>query len=360
MAWSMPIQQFNFSPSLYHLTMSGVKRTFDLQGEASSKRVRFDSKSKSKRNNGETDFEFNHEDELEDKKNRRGAVNFDVYDSDDEEVGGGVYSSDSDDEDSKKKKDEEDEKEKVPTAAGEDFDMFGGEPEPSTDKGKGKANPNQEIEGQEFNSYDRESDGESDIEDGQKKESKISAFNMKQEMEEGSLDEKGNYIRNKVDPQAFHDKWMEGISRKDMNQAKAAHEKREREEALKEAERQSSVPQSQNDVYKALVEYLKPGQTVQEALTSLANSLPKKLPAWKQKMLDKKNKNKKGKETAPAQLTEQEEESRRKTVETITGLADQMMALGHFNIYDDTFEIMVRHLRKEGVVPQDWMPDSFQ
>ncbi|KAG1058454.1 hypothetical protein G6F42_028666 [Rhizopus arrhizus] len=87
--------------------------------------------------------------------------------------------------------------------------MFGGEPEPSTDKGKGKANPNQEIEGQEFNSYDRESDGESDIEDGQKKESKISAFNMKQEMEEGSLDEKGNYIRNKVDPQAFHDKWME-------------------------------------------------------------------------------------------------------------------------------------------------------
>lgn len=338
--------------------MSGVKRAFDLQGEASSKRVRFDKKSKSRKNNGETDFEFNHEDELEDKKNRRGAVNFDVYDSDDEEVGGGVYSSDSDDEDGKKKKEEE---EKVPTAADEDFDMFGGEPEPSKDKGKGKVNPNQEIEGQEFNSYDRESDEEDDIEDGQKKESKISAFNMNQEMEEGSLDEKGNYIRNKVDPQAFHDKWMEGISRKDMNQAKAAHEKRERDEALKEAERQSNIPQSQNDVYRELVKYLKPGQTVQEALTSLANSLPKKLPAWKQKMLDKKNKNKKGKEAAVSnapQLSEQEEESRRKTVETITGLADQMMGLGHFNVYDDTFEIMVRHLRKEGVVPQDWVPES--
>ncbi|KAI8646429.1 hypothetical protein BD408DRAFT_473954 [Parasitella parasitica] len=314
-------------------------------------------------NDGETDFEFNHEDELEDKKNRRGAVNFDVYDSDDEEVGGGVYSSDSDDEDGRRRKEEEEEEEEVvPTAAGQDFDMFGGEPEPSKDKGKEKANRNQEIEGQEFNSYDRESEDESDIEDGQKKESKISAFNMKQEMEEGSLDEKGNYIRNKVDPQAFHDKWMEGISRKDMNQAKAAHEQRERDEALKEAERQSNVPQSQNDVYLALVEYLKPGQTVQEALTSLANSLPKKLPAWKQKMLDKKNKNKRGKESATSQpqLSEQEEEARRKTVETITGLADQMMALGHFNIYEDTFEIMVRHLRKEGVVAPDWMPDPHQ
>ncbi|KAL0139296.1 hypothetical protein V8B55DRAFT_1522655 [Mucor lusitanicus] len=301
--------------------MSGLKRTFDLQGETSSKRVRFDSKSKSRKNHGETDFEFTMK-----------TINFDVYDSDDEEVGGGVYSSDSDDEDSKKKKDEEEEK--VPTAAGEDFDMFGGEPEPSADKGKGKANPNQEIEGQEFNSYDRESEDESDI----------SAFNMKQEMEEGSLDEKGNYIRNKVDPQAFHDKWMEGISRKDMNQAKAAHEKRERDEALKEAERSQAC--------------LNHRTTCTRRWWNTSSRGKHCLPG-KQKMLDKKNKNKKGKEAAaaaaPAQLTEQEEESRRKTVEAITGLADQMMALGHFNIYEDTFEIMVRHLRKE-----DWMPASFQ
>lgn len=333
--------------------MSGLKRTFDMRGPSSSKRVRFDSKAKTK--SSETDFEFNHEDELEDKKSRRGAVNFDVYDSEDEEVGGGVYSSDSDDENKKEEKEET-----VPTAS-EDFDMFGGEPEPAKEKGKEKVDPNTQIEGQEFNSYDRESsEDEDDVENGQKKEGKISAFNMKQEMEEGSLDDKGNYIRNKADPQAFHDKWMEGISRKDMNRAKEALEKREREEALKEAERQSNIPQTQTDIYRALVEYLKPSETVQEALTSLANSIPKKLPAWKQKMLDKKNKNKKGKDaTAPvAALSEEEENARRQKVEAITGLADQMMALGHFNVYEDTFEIMIRHLRREGVVDGNWLPES--
>lgn len=336
--------------------MSGSKRSFESQGESFSKRVRFDNKkSKSRASAAETDFEFNHEDELEGKKSRRGAVNFDVYDSEDEEVGGGMYSSDSDDENKK----EEEEEEQVPKAS-EDFDMFGGEPEP-TSKPKKKVDPNTQIEGQEFTSFDRgdSDEDEDDVENGQKKEGKISAFNMKQEMEEGSLDDKGNYIRNKVDPQAFHDKWMEGISRKDMNKAKEALEKREREEALKEAERQSTIPQTQTDIYMALVGYLKPGQTVQEALTLLANSLPKKVPAWKQKMLDKKNKNKKGKEAAAAvpTLTEDEENARRQKVETITGLADQMMALGHFNVYEDTFEIMVRHLRREGVVAQDWLPE---
>jgi CD2 antigen cytoplasmic tail-binding protein 2 len=330
--------------------MPGSKRSFDIQGESSSKRVRFDKKPKA-RSSGETDFEFSHEDELEGKKSRRGAVNFDVYDSEDEEVGGGIYSSDSDDEN------KSEEKEKEIPAASEDFDMFEGDPEPV--KPKQKVDPNTQIEGQEFNSYDREDSDDDDVENGQKKEGKISAFNMNQEMEEGSLDDKGNYIRNKVDPQAFHDKWMEGISRKDINKAKEALEKREREEALKEAERQSNIPQTQTDIYLALVGYLKPGQTVQEALTSLANSLPKKVPAWKQKMLDKKNKNKKGKDTAAVPtLTEDEENARRQKVETITGLADQMMALGHFNVYEDTFEIMVRHLRREGAVAQDWLPES--
>ncbi|CAO3693560.1 unnamed protein product [Rhizopus stolonifer] len=177
---------------------------------------------------------------------------------------------------------------------------------------------------------------------------------MKAELEEGSLDDKGNYIRHKEDPQAFHDKWMEGITRKDINYAKEAQEKREREEALKEAERQSELPQTQTDVYRALVDYLQPGQNVQEALTSLANSLPKKVPAWKQKMLDKKNKNKKQEPTNV--LSEEEEVARRKKVEKITELADQMMALGYFHVYEDTFEMMIRHLRKEGVVSSDWLP----
>ncbi|KAI8085874.1 uncharacterized protein B0P05DRAFT_25813 [Gilbertella persicaria] len=331
------------------------KRAFDIVGPSSTKRVRFNEKTKSHNTaTEETDFEFDHQDQLEEKKTRRGAVNFDVYGSDDEEVGGGMYSSDSDQEDK-----EEEKKDAMPSN-NEDFDMFGVDAEEDTSKkkGKGKVDVNELIEGQEFDSYNREGiddDEEDDIEDGQKKQSRIEAFNMKEELEEGTVDSNGNYVRNKVDPQAFHDNWMKGITRKDINKAKEAQEKQEREEALKEAERQSSLPQSQTDIYLALLKYIKPGQSVQEALTNLANSLPKKLPAWKQKMLDKKNKNKPNSNQQP-QLSEQEEKERREKVEKITALADQMMALGHFNIYDDTFEIMVRHLRKEGAVAQDWVP----
>ncbi|KAI8370289.1 hypothetical protein BD560DRAFT_397023 [Blakeslea trispora] len=335
------------------------KRSFDFAG-SSSKRVRFDEKSKSrKRTTGETDFEFDHEDQLEERKARRGAVNFDVYGSDDEEVGGGMYDSDSDQET------KEEEKEPVPKQD-EEFDMFGGGGD-DTDKmdidrkGKKKQTDEELIEGQELESHSRdrlendEDDDDDDVEDGQKKQSRIEAFNMKEELEEGSVDSNGNYVRNKVDPQAFHDNWMKGITRKDINKAKEAQQKRDREEALREAERQSTLPQSETDIYLALVHHLKPGQSVQEALTSLANSLPKKLPAWKQKMLDKKNKNK---PVQQPQLTEQEETERREKIEKITGLADQMMALGHFNIYQDTFEIMIRHLRKEGAVDQDWLPSQ--
>ncbi|KAI9283241.1 hypothetical protein BY458DRAFT_495893 [Sporodiniella umbellata] len=317
-----------------------MKRAVDARGPGSSKRVRFDAKTKASNSD---DFEFDHQDELESKKSRRGAVNFDVYGSDDEEVG--YNSGDSDDEGKQEEKEEE------TGNIGEDFDMFAETPKEK----KKKPNPNTELEGQDFTSFDRDDNEEDDIENGVKKEAKISAFNMKAELEEGSLDDKGNYIRNKEDPQAFHDKWMEGITRKDINYAKEAQAKRAREEALKEAERQSELPQTQTDVYRALVEYIQPGQSVQEALTSLANSLPKKIPAWKQKMLDKKNKNKK-QETAA--LSEEEEALRRKRVETITGLADQMMALGYFHVYEDTFEMMIRHLRKEGAVSSDWLPNT--
>jgi CD2 antigen cytoplasmic tail-binding protein 2 len=292
---------------------------------------------------------------LEERKSRRGKVNFDVYGSDDEEVGGGAYSSDSDKEDEK----EEEEQEKVPQ--NEDFDMFGDAPadDPKGKKpaGREKKEDLRQVKGEELDSFDR-SDDEDDIENGVRKEGKISAFNMKQEMEEGSIDANGNFIRNKVDPQAFHDKWMEGITRKDINKAKEAHDKRERDEAVKEAQRQAELPQTKTDIYRALVEYLQPRQNVQEALTSLSNSLPKKLPAWKQKMLDKKNKRTKQQPTKQQALSEEEEAERRRKVDMITALADQMMALGDFDIYEESFEVMVQHLRSEGVVPQDWLPAS--
>ncbi|KAI7875707.1 hypothetical protein K492DRAFT_173144 [Lichtheimia hyalospora FSU 10163] len=356
--------------------MAGSKRSkgsFDTDDYyhdrgSSSKRVRFESNM----DDSPADFEIDHEHVLETRKQRRGQVNTEEL-SDEEEVGGGVYSSDEED----RSDQENDTKGKGAAAGGmsDDFDIFAEDntadkqptPSSSNKKGKRKLQMN-EIEGQELSSHDRdwdedEEDQDEDMDGTKKREPKLMAFNMKQEMEEGSFDQEGNYHRNKADPEAYHDRWMEGVTRKQMAKAKEAQAQRERSEALKEAARQAEVPQTKTDVYKELVELLKPGENVREALGKLGNASTKKIPAWKQKLLEKKNRNKKqptAGHAAPPALSEQEEADRQSKVEKITGLADQMMALGYFGVYDDTFELMVRHLRQSGAVPADWMPSGYQ
>lgn len=346
--------------------MAGSKRSkgsFDSDNyyeQGSSKRVRFAKEGEEE--GTPTDFEFDHEESLEPAKRRRGAINTEEL-SDEEEVGGGIDSSDSEDEES--------DREEQTKAPGEDFDMFADvdtteQQEDTTSKGKGKGKGKRtlelaDIEGQEFDSRDRDWDENDDDGDG-KKEPPITAFNMRQEMDEGTFDKEGNYIPNKRDPQAFHDRWLEGVTRKEMARAKNAQERRQQAEALKEAARQAELPQTKTEVYRELVQYIAPGDTVSATLAKLGGGAAKKVPAWKQKLLDKKNK-----KNGQAQKKKTEEEAvagadddgeRRRKVERITALADQMMALGHFGIYDDTFEHMVRYLRREGAVPEDWLPET--
>ena len=51
---------------------------------------------------------------------------------------------------------------------------------------------------------------------------KLDAFNMKNEQEEGRFDAQGNFVRKAADPDAVHDSWLEGVSKKDMKKAKEA------------------------------------------------------------------------------------------------------------------------------------------
>lgn len=321
------------------ITMAGSKRRDTVFGDpdegSSKKRVRFDTK----RDSPSTDFEIDHTDALETKKQRRGAVNTEDL-SDEEEVGGGIYSESDDD---------DDEEEEKPKAPAEDFDMFADEAPAAPTKKKSKKLGLSDIEGQEMQSRGDEDDEDEDEEGNEGREPKLTAFNMRQEFEEGSFDQQGNYIRNKEDPQAFHDRWLEGVTKKDMKAAHDAQERRERAEQLREAERQADMPQTQTDIYRELIQYLEPGDNVREALTKLSGGA--KVPAWKQKLLDKKNKNKKKPDAAAAAaaaLSPEQEADRKHKVERITGLADQMMALGYFNIYDDTYEQMARHIRQAG------------
>lgn len=95
---------------------------------------------------------------------------------------------------------------------------------------------------------------------------KLDAFNMKNEQEEGRFDAQGNFVRKAADPDAVHDSWLEGVSKKDMKKAKEAADKRDEERRQKRIEDDSVLT---SDILKVLIPYLERGETVLEALARL-------------------------------------------------------------------------------------------
>ncbi|CAG8438774.1 16933_t:CDS:2 [Funneliformis mosseae] len=299
---------------------------------SSSKRVRFqtsdDSAAAESNVKEEGEYEFDHETSLEKAKLRRGAVKLQGYASDETDTsdddGTALFNR-------RKGKDKADDLD----------DMFADDDDISSKQrgedviGKKKVRYLEldEIEGQEYTSrdaYDEES-GEPIIE----------AFNMKAEMEEGRFDEAGNYVRNKKDPSAFHDNWLQGLSQKDIEKAKRAHEKQEQDRKLKEAEEASRGPLDRVSIWKELLAIMK---------RALQEKKKGKTDETMEMAIDKE-------ELTPEEVAEQE---RKKQIEILTDLSDKMMALGHFNVYDDTWEQILRNLKREKAVPEDWIPGNFE
>ncbi|KAJ2893002.1 hypothetical protein GGI21_005491, partial [Coemansia aciculifera] len=74
----------------------------------------------------------------------------------------------------------------------------------------------------------------------------------------------------------------------------------------------------------------------------------------------KKSKNKwaskKGKAAAGVEEADGGKEAERKrAIENLTVLADQAMVRGMVNIYEDTYEQLVRQMRVAGRIPDDWV-----
>jgi CD2 antigen cytoplasmic tail-binding protein 2 len=266
----------------------------------------------------------------------------------------------------------------------EEMDMFGNADEEEGDAdeeaaGKGKAGKkgkevrflaNDEIEGQEDNSKsggavhidDAESTDDDDEEavqlaieeegldeeigaGGLKKHApKIDAFNMKGEQEEGGFDDAGNFIRNAVDPNAVHDKWLEGVSKKEMKKAAAAHEKREADLRAQRREEDSILT---GDILRDLIVRLDRGETTLEALARLAKNQtkPKKIPKWKQKKSQKAGD---GMDVDVEKEAEDPKQAKiRESIAAITEAADRLLRRDYPDIYDWERERLVREYRNE-------------
>lgn len=175
----------------------------------------------------------------------------------------------------------------------------------------------------------------------------LDAFNMRAEQEDGRFDESGNYVRKAADPDAIHDSWLEGVSKKQMRQAREASDKRE------EQRRQQSLAQDQvlaSDVLGKLISNLERGETILEALARLGKG--NKQRAKRQN----KNKNRQRKSNGAAdggdvEMAEEDpaEVKRKKVIEEITEAADILLGRGQSEVYDAERELLMRqYLRETG------------
>lgn len=179
---------------------------------------------------------------------------------------------------------------------------------------------------------------------------KVDAFNMKAEQEEGRFDEAGNFVRKAVDPDAKHDSWLEGVSKKDMKKAAEAHEKREAELRQKRLEDDALLLP---DILRTLILRLEKGETVLEALARLGKNQTKtkKIPKWK---LKKQRQNSNDMDVDTEKPTENPEQVKiREAIDVITGAADQLLTRGQTEIYEQEREMLIRQYRRES--GEDWV-----
>ncbi|KAJ2726413.1 hypothetical protein GGI07_000551 [Coemansia sp. Benny D115] len=208
-----------------------------------------------------------------------------------------------------------------------------------------------EIEGQEMSSKSRvdssrglgkgkqlammqEDEEESDDDEGK---TRIEAFNMRDDLEDGQFDAQGNFVWNK-DPQKHQDTWLNDVSKASIHQAResqALQVQRQTQEEKSLANRWNSI--SNEDILVAIINMLRPRETVFAALARIAGP-----------------KNKKKKKKWGQQVDEKEKE-KRKEIELLTELADQAMARGIAGVYEDSFEQMVRQMRAVGRIDDDWV-----
>lgn len=179
---------------------------------------------------------------------------------------------------------------------------------------------------------------------------KLDAFNMKTEQEEGRFDAQGNYVRKAADPDAVHDSWLEGVSKKDMKKAKEAAVKRDEERRQRNIEADSVLT---SDVLKTLIPCLEKGETVLEALARLGRGKEKKKPKWQMKTKNRRNRDDSMDVDVEKPPEDPAEARRKKAVETITEAADRLLSRGQVEVYDNEREMLIRQYSRE--TGEDWV-----
>ncbi|KFH43416.1 Protein of unknown functionlike protein [Hapsidospora chrysogenum ATCC 11550] len=184
---------------------------------------------------------------------------------------------------------------------------------------------------------------------------KLEAFNLNEELETGQFDEQGNYIRRAGDPDAVHDRWLEGMSKKAIKKAAEAHKKREAEARQRRIDEDSVLV---SELLSALIVRLEKAETPLEALSRLGKRQTKpkkKIPQWK---LKKMNKGGDGMDVDQNSTEDPEQTRIKESIRAITDAADKLLSRDYEDIYDQERELLIREYRRE--TGDDWVDPPGQ
>ncbi|CAG7733246.1 unnamed protein product [Allacma fusca] len=191
-----------------------------------------------------------------------------------------------------------------------------------------------DIEGQEDRTQDF--DGET----------KLTPFNMKDELEEGYFDGNGMYIWNKKDASEIKDSWLDSIDW--MNVKKGNVETptvADDNDDTSSSDDDLDVGTTPVELYKEVLTFLKPGESIIKAIKRQGGG--KQLTA-SEKLKQKKLAKLKGLPEAPKEV----ETGDKAALEKLTGLANQIMtASGNMDVYDETYESILFKISKATQTP---------
>lgn len=184
--------------------------------------------------------------------------------------------------------------------------------------------PEDEIEGQE----DSTADFDGNV--------RITPFNMKEEMEEGHFDTDGNYHWKK-DAKLIRDNWLDNIDWVKVKQ----NSKKDEELKESDGDDSGSVPFDHISVYKKILEFMKPGETVAQSLRRLGGR--GKSGSASQRWC-KRGKNGDGPSKS---AIDSSAEADREQMLKLTELADELLTeTGNMDIYQESFEFITDKVAK--------------
>ncbi|KAG8884453.1 hypothetical protein FRB97_004227 [Tulasnella sp. 331] len=376
LGFSMPKRLQSLDPHFEPMPpeASGMKRTAPSGGGPSTKKARFtddiaQAQVSPSRPTPPDDGQAFLDETLEDLdapgSARRGKIKTEGYDSDSSDDGEGVVESRKKALRKKKKGD----------ADADDVDMFGGDDDKQDSETEGAAKQKKDkflnlgdIEGQEFGrnaGTDEDEEEEPEDEDDAARRAKkgmgynVSSFNMKDEMDEGKFDEDGTFIRS-FDPHQVHDKWMEGMDEREIKKARRSQKKiKEREEERQRKDADGLANKSKEELELQLLDYVRPGESVLQALSRLGAEKkkgeklkPKKKLKSAKMALDPITMDVDAGSADPAQHPENS------AIERVTALASTLMAMGELHVYEETHRTLVHSVKEAGLVSRDWVPPS--